>query len=730
MAGSLIPAALPRVCQFPMKLSLPLCAQGVVVLLALSACVIHDTEKSTSAAPASPMDASSITTNSIGQKIAPVLTPKTPSGTAMYNIRDFGATGDGLTIDSDAINRAIDAAAHNGGGTVYFPAGFYLCYSIRLKSGITLYLDQGSWIIADETPAAITALQPRGNGRGGPRGAAAGTASTSIVEPAPVTRGSGSATAVVDATSTGPNPADFPAPLPSGTVADFLAKVPPGSKMYDLPEKNMWTGIGAWRRPAQAGVVAAGSVTPTDPPPADQPPPAAQYQDSGHSFWQNSLIWGDGVTDVSILGPGIIYGRGLSRGDGASSLGGGNKSIALKNCRNVILKDFTIWQGGWFGLLATGVDNFTITNIKVDTNRDGFDIDACQNVHISDCTVNSPQDDGIVLKSSYALGYSRPCQNITITNCLVSGFETGSFLNGTYKPYTGRQDGGSTNTSQSGLGTGRIKFGTESNGGFKNITISNCVFTHCRGLALESVDGGNIEDININNISMHEIDNAPIYIRLGRRLRGPADTTTVGVIRRVNISNVVVSNAANKDGIIIAGTVDHPIEDVHLSDIRIMYQGKGLREWAQFDPPEDEMQGGMGGGGAGGGAAAAAGTDAGAAAGAAAPGGGGGPGGGQLRVTYYPEPGFLSTMPAYGLFVRHVNGLTLRNVEINYAEADFRPAVVLDDVSSITFDHFKAQLEAGVPEFMLWNTRDFSVERSPGIADQHIDKMDEGVVAK
>ncbi len=603
-----------------MKTSSIFHAAGLSALLALTAFV--SLQAADAPAPgASPAALTPAATPA--QKVAPELNPQLPAGTTVYNIRQFGATGDGVTIDSDAVNRAIDAAEANGGGTVYFPAGYYLCYSIHLKTNITLYLDQGSWVIAAETPAVVAALQPRG-GRGGGGGAGAGA-------------GGGQPT----------------------SVQDLLARIPPGTKMYDPIEQNMWTGLPMWNRP---------TATPS------------AYQDFGHCFWHNSLIWGDSITNVSIIGPGTIYGRGLSRGDGPTNLGGGNKSISLVNCRNVTLRDFTVWQGGWFCLLATGVDNFTISNIKVDTNRDGFDIDCCQNVHISDCTVNSPQDDGIVLKSSYALGYARPTQNVTITNCQVSGFQTGTLLDGTYKPFGGNVDGG-------GSGTGRIKFGTESNGGFKNITISNCVFTHCRGLALESVDGGNIEDVNINNITMQDIVNSPIYIRLGRRLRGPQDTTTVGVIRRVNISNVTVSNAVNTSSIIIAGTVDHPIEDVNLSDIRILYQGSGPSAWAQLNPPEDEAQN-------------------------------------------YPEPSRLGNMPAYGLFARHVNGLTLRNVNVSYAAPDLRPAVVLDDVQGIEFDQFKSQLEAGVPEFMLWNTRDFSVSHSPGIADQHIDKMDQGVVAK
>ena len=153
--------------------------------------------------------------------------------------------------------------------------------------------------------------------------------------------------------------------------------------------------------------------------------------------------------------------------------GWGNKSISLKLCRNVIIRDITILHGGHFAILATGVDNLTIDNIKIDTNRDGIDVDACKNVRISNCTVNSPFDDGICPKSSFALGYARATENVTITNCQVSGYDEGTLLDGTYK----REFRNANGTFSP---TGRIRFGTESNGGFKNITVSNCVFDYSR----------------------------------------------------------------------------------------------------------------------------------------------------------------------------------------------------------------------------------------------------------
>jgi len=180
---------------------------------------------------------------------------------AIYNVRAFGAKGDGKTIDTPAINKAIETAAAAGGGTVSFPAGTYFSVSIHLRSNITLQLDQGATIRAADT------------------------------------------------------------------VADKVT--------YDLPEANEWD----------------------------------IYQDFGHSHWQNSLIWGIGLENVSIVGPGLIDGRGLTRrsprprrviqpGDRPVTLAGqggarpqsplgedddpkvmngfGNKAIALKLCRNVL----------------------------------------------------------------------------------------------------------------------------------------------------------------------------------------------------------------------------------------------------------------------------------------------------------------------------------------------------------------------------------------------------------
>jgi polygalacturonase len=459
---------------------------------------------------------------------------------AWLDVRQRGAVGDGRAIDSTAINAAIDELAALGGGVVHVPAGTYACYTLRLKSRITLHLDPGATLLA--------------------------------------------------------------APVPSEGMM---------GGGFDAPEPQ-----GPWE----------------------------PYQDFGHNHWRNSLIWGDGLQDIAIVGRGLIHGRGLQHGgpgpNGADRVPGvGNKAIALKNCRNVLLRDFAILEAGWFALLATGVDNLTIDNLLVDTERDGFDLDCCRNVRVSNCTVNTPFDDGICPKSTFALGYSRASEFITITNCYVTGaYEVGSVQDGSWKPLS---------PELSRLATGRIKCGTESNGGFKNITISNCVFDQCRGIALETVDGAACEDITISNISMRGITNCPIFLRLGSRMRGPAGAP-IGSLKRILISGITSHDASPLPSI-IAGIEGHPIEDIQISDLLLYQQGGGTHELAQRQPPEEAAS--------------------------------------------YPEPTMFGELPASGFFIRHARNIAMSNVAIATSSADARPAFWLQDVAGADF--FRMRLPAG-----------------------------------
>jgi polygalacturonase len=296
--------------------------------------------------------------------------------------------------------------------------------------------------------------------------------------------------------------------------------------------------------------------------------------------------------------------------------------------------------------------------------------------------VNSPFDDGICPKSSFALGYARSTDNVTITNCQVSGYVAGSLLDGTFKPFWSKN-------AKSPGGTGRIKCGTESNGGFRNLTITNCVFDYCRGLALETVDGALLEDVTVSNLTMRHSSNSPIFMRLGARLRGPKASTEAGQLRRVNIDNVVVYDAPANLSSIISGIPDHDIQNVKLSNIQIFTRGgevEKTKKWATTQPNE--------------------------------------------FVKKYPEPGMFGEMPAYGFYVRHVSGIEFNNISIHHGGDDTRPPFVLSDVSSVKFIDVDTQHDDNVPPIVLRNVKNALVHLCGGIEDGRIDSVDYGKFGK
>ncbi len=454
------------------------------------------------------------------------------AGAKVYNVRDYGAKGDGVNIDSPAINAAIDAASGNGGGVILFPEGVYSSYSIRLKDNITLRLEKGSVIKAAK---------------------------------------------------------------------------PTAEQGYDPAEPNEWDA----------------------------------YQDFGHSHWQNSLIWGIGLKNLKFEGEGLIDGTdALSRGLGRQGpVAEANKAIALKNCRNVTIRGISMLQCGHFALLLTGVDNLVIDRVLVDTNRDAFDIDCCANVRITNCTVNSLNDDGIVLKCSYGLGWPKATENVLIENCKVSGYDPGTVYYGTYgENITAAPDRDGP--------TGRIKFGTESNGGFRNVTIRNCEFKRCRGLALETVDGAPLENIKVRGLKMDDIWNSPIYIRIGDRMRGPKELPA-SYARNIEISDVTVTNCDSRYALLIVGLEGNPVENVTLKNIHIQYKGGLTLDDVRQQRNSNPFFFG--------------------------------------RNSGYPEPSAHGIQPAWGVSMQHARNITFDNVTMELMQPDEREKIFLKDVEGFVW---------------------------------------------
>ena len=251
-----------------------------------------------------------------------------------------------------------------------------------------------------------------------------------------------------------------------------------------------------------------------------------------------------------------------------------------------------------------------------------------------------------------------------IVNCQVSGFQEGTLLDGRMLPSVKKN--------------GRIKFGTEANGGFRNVTIANCTSRGCRGIALEEVDGGIMENISISNITMMDVAVYPIYITLGQRNRGP-DVKTVSSARNISISNVIATGMDPFSGIHITGLPGHDIEGVRLDNIRLVFRGGGTKEDAARVPPE--------------------------------------------LGTVYPEPRRVGVTPAYGVFARHVRDLELANIRLSFESDDLRPAIVCDDVDGLEIDNFKAQIADGVPAARFEAVKRLVIRNSPVLMELDVDPV-------
>jgi hypothetical protein len=162
-------------------------------------------------------------------------------------------------------------------------------------------------------------------------------------------------------------------------------------------------------------------------------------------------------------------------------------------------------------------------------------------------------------------------------------------------------------------------------------------------------------------------------------MRAPA-TDTVGALRRVIISNVVCYNADARQGAFISGIPGHEISDLTLSNIRIYFKGGGIAEQAKILVPELEKE--------------------------------------------YPEPGRFKETPSYGFFIRHVNGLKMKDIEVHYLNADQRPAFTFDSLTGVDLESIRGQHAAGVPLIMLNKVSGFTLRNSKQIADTKLDHID------
>ena len=436
----------------------------------------------------------------------------------VFKIEQYGAVGDSLTVNTKAIQNAIDACSEKGGGVVLFSKGGYVTGTIRLKSGVMLEVSDNAKILG----------------------------STSI---------------------------------------------------SDYPEK----------------IEAFKSVM------------------SENHMYRQSLIYAEKCVNVGIRGKGEVYFRGeVVNFSGEETLGkivGRPFGIRMVECKNVVLQNIFLHNSAAWMQSYLYCQNLIFDGIKVinqaNFNNDGLDPDGCTNVIVRNCYINS-EDDAMCLKGASG----RPSSNFLIENS--------TFLS-------------SCNA---------LKTGTDTQGDFFNIVarnlklggIPNEMYALKRhdassGITLATVDGGNVHDILISNVS---IDRAkcPIFIRIGNRLRAISNTPPkeIGYLKNIIIENVTGENNY-KEGSLILGIKDHPITDISINNYKIKMEGGGDSSLANNEVPEKE--------------------------------------GG------YPDARFFlkQNLPAYGFYVRYATRINIDNTDITPIKKEARPIIKLGNgTSEIVFN--------------------------------------------
>ncbi len=369
------------------------------------------------------------------------------------------------------------------------------------------------------------------------------------------------------------------------------------------------------------GAILLGSTDPSHYPEMSTP-----YRFYGDEWVKQSLIFGYGLEDTGLSGKGIIDGQGAAFQVTTKAKPDRYRNrpflIRFTECTGLVVEDLTLQNSAMWMQHYLACDNVVISGITVfnHCNKNNDMID------IDACRnvvikdcKGDTDDDALTLKSTSP----RACENVTIINCELS-----SHCNA-------------------------IKMGTESTGGFKNITIKDCVIIPSAqkeviyglpegisGISLEVVDGGVMEGIFISGVKMDGPE-VPLFIRLGNRARPHMEgvaTPPVGRLEGLLIEKLVALNAG-PTGCSISGIPGHPVKDIKLSNFELQFRGGVKRTGVADEVPELE--------------------------------------------DLYPEATMFGTLPASVFYLRHIEGIEISDIRLEFKEADERGPIEAVNVSGL-----------------------------------------------
>jgi len=389
-------------------------------------------------------------------------------------------------------------------------------------------------------------------------------------------------------------------------------------------------------------------------------------------FPKGALVTATDATNIGIEGGGTIDGQGdrywVKKGETLEGPAWQHTAqvlyqalprpsfIQFTRCRSVALRDILLtnspsWTVHLRHCAGVTAERVVLRNFLYGPNTDGFDINGCQEVALRDCDIIAG-DDGIVLKSTEP-GRDHPSRRILAERCRIW-----SSCNG-------------------------FKIGTETHADFSDITFRDSVVYSSAerpldrtlaAIAIESVDGSRLDGIYVSNIVISNVK-APIFVRLGHRggnseKTRQAEPRVPGVITNVVIQNVRALNCMFESS--ITGIPGHPVKGIRLEQIQLEYEGGGLAEMALGEVLD------------------------------------------ETKIRSYPEAQMFGRLPAWGLYLRHVRGIHLRDVRLDVRAPDGRSALVADDVQGIRIHQMQVGSSSGeLPLVWFTGVKDAALQGCP-----------------
>lgn len=328
------------------------------------------------------------------------------------------------------------------------------------------------------------------------------------------------------------------------------------------------------------------------------------------------LIYAEDAKNIAIEGYGTIDGNGHRKYFNGET--GRPMLMRFLNCDDMHVSNVTIINPASWTTDWVYCDNITVTGVKVNAQVNHNGAALCFDGCINVGVTNCAFDTSDDAVAITASHKDKPCKNITVSNCTFTGIWAA------------------------------MRIGLLSLGDFESITVTNCTFTNISdsGFKIQMNEGAEMKNMVFSNIVMKNVPR-PIFMTFCQQkasVDAPDEMFPMKAMHHFSFNNIIIDNGEldKNSAIFITGMPDNYITDIQLSDIQMVMPGGGTKADAnKTDLNEYTL---------------------------------------EVLDGWWPEFSLVGTLPASGIYMRHVKDLYMSNVHLKTISNDERPAIFFQDV--------------------------------------------------